>query len=600
MTQVDFSVRPLAGHRFAVRAVCRWEKVRLDFSLPIWIPGSYTRRDFARNLYGIRVMVNDTPVEVVMRSPSQWSASASQGGVWTIEYEVYGREYSVRGCYLDDVRAMFNPCCACVMVDGLETAVQTLRWLPDDSRKDWTVHGALAENGVFQFADYQTLIDTPLMMGEAVRTAVFEVAGVAHEIAVTGDAGKEWDFARLSADVAKVCHEAVAMFGGFPEAVQRYSFLLFLTENGYGGLEHQCSTMLMASRKGLPYADEFSRSYLQLLGLFSHEYFHLWNVKSMRPAQYHAGYRLDSEQPTEMLWLFEGFTAYFDNLLLCRSGVISPKMYCYLLTVDISRYLQRSGRMWQSLAESSFEAWTKLYNGGENAANASISYYIHGSLAAWCLDMFLRKYSDDAMSLGALMPLLWRDAEVREKGLDETRFIAIAQRHLPPVVDVQFTNFVRVLVHGREALPLAEVAAWAGLRLQFLPQASADDLGSEASSRASSELGIRYREEAGRFFVRLIEADNAATQAGVAADDEIIAIDGLRATAETLWQQGFSNQAGQMVSLTVLRDGLLREYRFALMPARHWTCWLSIDEQADNLAQVRRGQWLNQMQENDE
>lgn len=596
MSQVNFFVQPLVGHRFAVRVVCHWDKACLDFSLPIWIPGSYTRRDFAKNLYGLRVWCEGEAVEVVMRSPSQWSACASHGGVWAIEYEVYAREYSVRGCYLDDVRAMFNPCCACVLVEGLEKSEQTLCWLPDDSRQQWTVHGAVAEDGRFHFDDYQMLIDSPLMMGEAVRTAVFEVAGVTHEIAITGEGDSAWNMPRLVRDVAQVCHEAVAMFGGLPEAVKRYEFLLFLTDSGYGGLEHQCSTMLMASRKSLPFAGETSRGYLQLLGLFSHEYFHTWNVKSMRPPQYRAGYRLDSEQPTEMLWLFEGFTAYFDNLLLRRSGVISADEYVQLLAEDVCRYLQRSGYRWQSLADSSVEAWTKLYNGGENAGNISTSYYVHGSLVAWCIDMFLREYSNDTASLGTLMPLLWRDEVVKTQGLDEAQFVAIASRVLPEQAREHFVRLIRQLVHGYECLPLMEVAKRSGLELQMLPQANLQDMGGDAppSARATSELGFRLREHQGAFFVRAIVQDSPALQAGVAVEDKVLTINGEVATVESLWRCGFKNQVGATVQITVLRDGLERHYQFLLGKALKLIGYLKVNQQAGSREQARRRQWFNQ------
>lgn len=343
---ISFTISPLSGNRFHIRAQFRASD-SIRFSLPIWIPGSYTRRDFSRNLNIRSITADNSPAVWRLVTPSCWEA-VGRAGRWVIEYEIYAREYSVRGCYLDDQRGMFNPCCACIAIEGLENAPQQLIWRPDNARSRWDIFGAPSIDGrKFEFKDYQTLIDTPLMMGAELLSSTFDAGGIPHEIIISGHNG-DFDHTRLTRDIATICQETVRMFGGLPE-IQNYSFLLFLTENGYGGLEHQTNTMLMASRKSLPQSSETPPDYIQLLGLFSHEYFHTWNVKSMRPTEYRAGYDLNTEHPTEMLWLFEGFTAYFDNLLLIKSGIITEEQYLKLISTDISRHLQRPGRCHLSL-----------------------------------------------------------------------------------------------------------------------------------------------------------------------------------------------------------------------------------------------------------
>lgn len=596
MDAISYQISPLSGHRFAIVILLEQDTPTLDFYLPIWIPGSYTRRDFAKNLFELQVSVDGRPAAWQMLSPSHWQAHAETGGQWRIQYHVYAREYSVRGCYLDDRRAIFNPCCACCAISGRENSPHSLCWLPDSTRADWTIHGGSQASGLFHSPDYQTLIDTPLMLGTDIRTAVFEAGGIEHEIAITGDAGENWQFERLICDTAHICREAIKIFDSLPNTVRRYSFLLFLTENDYGGLEHQDSTLLIAPRRTLPKSGETTASYLQLLGLFSHEYFHTWNVKSLRPREYSQGYRLTSEQPSQMLWFFEGFTAYFDNLLLHRSGVITAEEYLHLLGADIGRYLQRSGRLRQTLAQSSFEAWTKLYNGGENAANASTSYYVHGSLAAWCIDMALREASADCTNLASLLAALWQNPTLRRQGIGETDFLQTALSCLPAAEHTAFRQLLQRLIHSTESLPLAETAARAGLNYQCLSPISADDTGTEAPAgiRASSEPGIRWREERGRLLIRITDPDSPALQAGLAAGDEIISINSERASADSLWRLLCKNRPGTTVRAAILRDGIEYRYCWPLLPPEKNTCLLSINEHAGSREQARRRQWFNQ------
>lgn len=590
---VSFEVSPLSGNRFLIRSTFRAGDT-IRFSLPIWIPGSYMRRDFARHLT-IRNIISDGATAVWrLVSPSQWEA-VGRAGRWIVEYEIYAREYSVRGCYLDDIRAMFNPCCACICIEGLENAPQQVNWSPDSLRSEWQVFGSPSKNQrSFEFSDYQHLIDTPLMMGNNLITSRFYTGGVPHEIIISG-AIRDFDLERLTKDVTTVTQEAVNMYGRLPD-IPAYSFLLFLTENSYGGLEHQSSTMLMESRCALPQKGETSTAYIRLLGLFSHEYFHTWNVKSMRPTEYRAGYTLHTEQPSEMLWLFEGFTAYFDNLLLMRSGVINEEQYFKLISTDISYHLQRLGRHRQSLAHSSFEAWTKLYNGGENAINISTNYYGHGSLAALCIDAYLREHSSDTFSLGMLMPVLWQDEIVIQNGLDEARFIHIAQAHLPREQAEPFAEFIRKLIHDTDFLPLEWAAKILGLELTLLPAINADDTGSEApaNARATSEPGFRWRMTNGKTYLRALNPKSAAARAGLATDDELLTLNGERITTDNLWQGLCKQSPNSIVLLSILRDGIQTEYQFPLAQAEKNTCILRANKNADSTTQARRRQWLNQ------
>lgn len=588
-----YTIIPLSAHRFKMRLQIVSPEQQLQCYLPIWIPGSYTRRDFSRFVSISTFENNGKNVAWQLTSPSSWSAEG-EAGTWLIEYEVYARDYSVRGCYLDDERAIFNPACACLALRGAENSAHTLIWQADSTRQTWQIAGAIPnQENQWQFEDYQHLIDTPLMMAKDMTRVNFVASGVPHEIAICGAGDIPYDLSRLSHDVEKICHSAIAQFGALPECVKHYSFLLFLTQNGYGGLEHQRNTLLMASRNALPSSAPNTSAYTQLLGLFSHEYFHTWNVKSLRPTEYAQGYDLEREQPSEMLWLFEGFTAYFDNLILLYSDCISSAEYLKLLSNDISRYLQRVGHQRQTLAHSSFEAWTKLYNGGENAGNISTNYYIHGPLAAWCIDTYLRTHIPAPYGLENALRELWQDPNIRKQGLNEARFIEHIQQRLADEQKADFGEFLHQLLHCCDFLPLDWAAQQMGLALEYLAPQSLQDLGGSLNgNRATSDAGFRWQQQNGRFFVLINQPDSAAAQAGIAANDEIISICGETPTAERLWQALMLGKSGQHVQMTLLRDGLMRHYQWQLGEALKNTACLSIQKDANHAALARCQHWL--------
>lgn len=600
VSAVDYLIAPLCGgHRYRICAnVSGLSAGRLEFFLPIWIAGSYTRRDFVKHVRSLCVRAGGRELILEQTDLSAWSVVIpADVDSCEIFYEYYAREYSVRGCYLDDRRGLFNPGSACVVVVGAKRVPHNLIWQPDVRRSNWRVHGPdFDSNGRAQFADYEALADAPLMTAQSFIVIAFDVFETSHEIVVCGG-GSDMSVAMLARDVATVCRQAVRMFGRLPRETTHYRFLLFLTDSVYGGLEHQKSTLLMAPRRSLAGATHRSAAYIDLLGLCSHEYFHLWNIKSMRPKAYAESYQLKREQPSQMLWLFEGFTAYFDNLLLMRSGVIDAPTYLRLLGADISRYLQRRGRLYQSLAQSSFEAWTKLYNGGEDACNSSSNYYVHGALAAWCMDIYLRVYSDNRHSLGTILRALWEAQQEEGGGVDEMTFLSVVHRKLDEIgkKGEGFAELLKRLVHETKMLPLEWTAQRAGLEIAFMPPCHAADNGTEAPGerRASSEPGFRWQKRHNRWFVSALDAQSPAAIAGLAVDDEILAVACERVDGENLWRALCQSSAGKEVDLLVLRDGLQYRYEWSLKTAEKNTCLLTFSTTADSAAQVCRRQWCN-------
>ena len=377
------------------------------FSLPAWIPGSYMIREFARNIVSLVGECRDGPVVLTKRDKHTWDAAPCDGPL-RLRYRVYAWDWSVRAAHLDETHGFFNGTSVFVQVAGREDDAHDVEIAAPAGRgyRDWRVATTLPEAGAtrhgfgaYRAANYDALIDHPVEMG-AFRLERFDAAGVPHEIAYSGVV-PNLDAARIDADLAVLCAAQIRFFaepgkakrGGAP--FDRYLFLTAVAGEGYGGLEHRSSTALLCSRDALPAVGdppERSSAYLTFLGLVSHEYFHSWNVKRMKPAAF-APYDLARENYTSLLWIFEGFTSYYDDLFLVRTGLATEEQYLGMLAKTIDDVAAGAGRTTQSVAESSFDAWIKYYRQDENTPNAVVSYYKKGSLVALCLDLLIRRES---------------------------------------------------------------------------------------------------------------------------------------------------------------------------------------------------------------
>lgn len=585
---IDYCVRTASGgHRYHIRQkISDCAGACLTLYLPIWIPGSYTRRDFAKHVRDMRMFADDVALDWRLLDPSTWQVDVpSDASELLLEYSVYARDVSVRGCYLDHQRGLFNPCCACVAVQGREDDRHRLALAFDSARANWSCCGADMDQGVWIADDYDALIDTPLMLGAALQCASFDVSGKAHEMVVSG-AVVSMDMDRLVADVRTICRAAHEVFAAWPEQVGTYRFMLHVTDHVYGGLEHRSSTLLMAPRKLLPRRDlSPSQEYLRLLGLCSHEYFHTWNVKDLKPRDYQP-YDLRCEQPSEMLWLFEGFTAFFDNWLLVRSGVISAQQYWRILAEDISNHLRRRGRSKQTLAHSSFEAWTKLYNGGEDAINSSTNYYVHGSLFALCLDVFLRERSDEQWHLPRVMRELWSQYQKDGVGLDEAGFRDCVSAWLPESARADFAALMQRGLHTTVELPLEDALAALGMRLQY-------HAAKHQGTPASSDPGFRWREDHGVWRVTALDETSAAAKVGVGVDDVLVAVNQLQVSGDVLREQLCHGKAWTNVRIHVFRDRVLQGFDVVLQDAEINHAQIQSDPHASAAAQARCRQWLN-------
>ncbi len=539
------------------------EAAPATLSLPNWVPGSYMIREFARHIVSIETRCNQEAACLTQINKNTWQTGA-QTGQWQIDYLIYAHDLSVRGAYLDAERGFFDGACIFLQLHGRETQPHRLhiKGLPDHWQTATTL--PCLKNGEYQAASYAELIDHPFEFGR-IETLAFTACGIPHRIALSGHYA-DFSRQRLLNDIQKICTAQLALFPT-PAPFTEYLFLLHVGDNIYGGLEHGNSTALLADRNSLPQSDsdEADEGYLQLLGLFSHEYFHAWNVKSIKPAAF-TPYRLDEESYTEQLWAFEGITSYYDDLMLVRSGVLSPEGYLKLLAQNIGKVQQTPGRNVQTLAESSFTAWTKFYKQNENSPNALVSYYQQGALLALCLDLYIRRESAGRFSLDHIMQSLYRDWCANRQGLPENHW----QQHAEALTGLNLKPFFQQALHSTEPLPLENSLAAAGIGLVW--QASGRNTPGTFSASPppaaapATDFGARFKQNADNITLSHVFTGGSAEQAGLSAQDRIIALNGFACT--DFARQWARLPAGTEVRLHYFRHGVLHETILTIQAAR--------------------------------
>ncbi|MCC7277556.1 MAG: M61 family metallopeptidase, partial [Chromatiaceae bacterium] len=501
---LHYLVQPLdpRAHRFAVELrIPSTPAEPLLLSLPAWIPGSYLIRDFARNILGIEAIDEEGPLALEKLNKQTWRL-VPRGQTVRVRTEIYAGDLSVRGAHLDDSHGYFNGATLFLRVAGRDRdpCQVEIRRPPGDDYAHWRLATSLKPReaepfgfGLYEADDYEDLIDHPVEMG-VFSLIPFRVLGIPHWLSLTGR--HRADESRLQRDLPRICATHAALFGELP--IDRYLFLTQVTADGYGGLEHRYSTSLLCARDDLPGEGMVKPTpgYTRFLGLCSHEYFHLWHVKRIRPQAF-VGAGLEQEVHTRLLWVFEGITAYYDELALVRSGCIEETGYLALLAETISRVLRTPGRLLQTLAESSFDAWTKFYRPDENSPNAIVSYYAKGALVALALDLVIRRETAGAQSLDDVMRALWERHGRTGIGLEERGLEALAAE----VTGLTLEPFFRLALDSTEDLDLAGPLADMGIGMRLRGARHAKDLGGLASGDADipvpPALGLRLRPEGG-------------------------------------------------------------------------------------------------------
>ena len=537
-------------------------------SLPNWIPGSYMIRDFAKNIITIEAFGNQQALDLQSLSKSSWQVASHQGEL-VVKYSVFAYDLSVRSAHIDDQHAFFNGTSVFLkpgFIDDQLFLVDILKVKPAFCQ-NWTVKTTLpahkidaAGYGQYQINGYQALIDHPVEISDSIDIA-FQAGNRPHSIHFTGDVYHPLDEQRLAGDLTKICNEHIALFndGLMPET---YRFLTMVSENGYGGLEHKSSTALLCSPDDLPFlnTDSNKDKYIQFLGLCSHEYFHLWNVKRLKPENF-VNLELDQEIYTDMLWFFEGITSYYDDLGLLRSGCIAIEDYLKLLAQTLTRLNQVMGRFKQTVTDSSFTAWTKFYKQDSNAINAIVSYYTKGAVIAFGLDMMIRTESSGRQSLDHLMRKLWKEHGKDEQGLNEMD----VQQAVSEITGKDQSEFFEMCLHSTRELPIDDWLAVIGIAIRRRQAANALDMGNyveyeklaDKSDTNSLTFGLKLKNNS--LEVMSVFNDSPAEKAGVCPEDELIALNHRKLTADKFDAMLGQLSSGEQYSLYLFRRGRLVE-----------------------------------------
>lgn len=550
--------------------------------LPAWIPGSYMIRDFARHIVSLEAAGPDGAVTVEKLDKQTWRCAPTNGPL-RVSYEVYAWDPSVRAAALDASGGYCNGTSVFLrplaQPDGPFEVILERGACP----RDWRAVTAMPPEtldsegfGRYRASDYDELIDHPIRFGDF-TTFHFTVGGVPHRVVLPGAPRVNGE--RLCRDLTTVCEQHASLFGELP--AEQYIFFMHPVASGYGGLEHRASTVLDVARASLPLPGEGAgrEPYHELLGLCSHEYFHLWNVKRIRPAAFVAP-DLSREVHTTLLWAFEGITSYYDDLALCRAGLLPPDVWLQRVARTVTRVHRGAGQFRQTLAESSFDAWTRFYKADENAPNAIVSYYAKGALVALALDLTLRAATDERCSLDEVMRVLWERYGRTGEGVPEDGIERLAVE----LSGLDLDEFFETALRSTRDLEVAGLLRPFGIDLQWDR--------SEPTGEFSPHLGAGFRDD-GRFArLQQVYDRRAAQRAGLAPGDLLVAVDGVHLPAATLGAWLKRLPAGEPLTVHLLRDDQLRALTLSLDEAPAEECRLTWSDAPDEGARARRRSWL--------
>ena len=548
------------------------------FSLPNWIPGSYLIRDFAKNIVSIQARSGSQALLIKKLDKNHWISAPCQEEI-TLSYEVYAFDLSVRSAYLTNERAFFNGTSMFLLPLGFENEQCELHILPANSAQtlgNWSCATGLKKTKEFNFIanNYQDLIDHPVEMADFTLFD-FEVQNVKHQMAITGM--HNTDIKRLQQDLKTICEHHVSFFkNSMP--FDDYLFLTLVRTQGYGGLEHKNSSSLICSRKELPAIgmQEISKDYTRFLALCSHEYFHAWWVKTIKPASFH-NLDLNRENYTEQLWIFEGFTSYYDELSLLRAKLLTPEQYLDLFAQTVTRVQKSKGRLTQSLAQSSYEAWTKFYQQDENAPNAIVSYYTKGALLAFVLDVEIRKQTNGEKTLDDIVKHVWDGYQ--SCGLEDNTIQTIINQ----ITNTDFSEFFKDYLYGVKELPLQACFEYMGIDCQFVEYLA--DL---------SDFGLSVSTQGEFSQITQVFADSSAQLAGLYVGDKIVSVNFQHLKDKALIAQLNQYAPGEVIKVGVLRDELLMEIPVMIGQINPTFCKLSLKTELDKQTIKQQRQWFYQ------
>lgn len=530
-----------ATHLLEVEMRLKWNTAQqsVDLKMPVWTPGSYLIREYARHLQDFSVKTASGQAIAWRKvNKNTWTVDAKGAREMVVAYRVYSNELTVRTNELNDEHAFWNNAALLLFPKGQLKAPSTVTVKPYGKWKIATGLPKVAgQTNVFRAENFDVLYDSPFEVSDF-NEITFDVQGKPHHIVVTGEGN--YDLRQMSKDVAKIADEGHKIFGELP--FDDYTFIINL--RGGGGLEHLNSTALQWNRFGF----KPQSRYIGFLNLVAHEYFHLWNVKRIRPDAL-GPFDYENENYTKLLWVAEGMTSYYEGLLLRRAGLISDKEFLDGKATMIEQLQARPGRFETSLEEASMDAWIKYYRQDENSVNNQISYYDKGDIVSMMLDVTIRTSSGGSKSMDDVMRHLYNEFFKKGRNFTPEDFQKVSEMMAGKSLDDFFAKYVR----GEAEIDYAGIVKGIGLSVNVAEP-----------SKGRAYLGADLAEESGRLTIRSVPADTPAYEQGLNTGDQIVAVDGYRASQTFMQSYLGEKKPNDKIKLTIFRFDKLRDVTFTL------------------------------------
>jgi predicted metalloprotease with PDZ domain len=542
----------------------------VDVKMPVWAPGSYLVREFAKSVEDFSATAGGKPVKFEKVKKNAWRVYSAKSNAIKIKYRVYGFEVSVRTPFIDESHAFLSSTGIFMYPDGLLKLPSTVKVIPF---KGWNkvstgLEPVAGQPLTYTASDFDVLFDSPIEVGNQ-DVFDFMASGVKHEVAMYG--GGNYDKERLKVDMAKVIEQATAIYGENPN--KHYTFIVHNFERGGGGLEHLNSTVLGASRN----AYNTPEGYLGFLNLVAHEYFHLWNVKRMRPIAL-GPFDYDNENYTTNLWVAEGFTSYYENKLVLRAGFVDPKTFVDGLVTAVSNVSNTPGAKVQSAAESSYDAWIKGYRPNENSNNTGVSYYSKGEVVGLLMDLEIAQATKGTKSLDDVMKAMYLQGKTLKRGYTDAEFKAMVEK----ISGKSFTDFWAKYVNGTHPVEFDKYFGYAGISIK-----------NQNEGNSIPYIGVASKKTEGRIIISAVSRNSAAWVDGLNVNDEVISVDGVGVEAALERMPVItSKKPGDVVTLKVKRDGIEKDIKITLKASPNMKLVAEIQSNApESQVLVRKG-WM--------
>lgn len=522
-----------------------WRAFHLNLKMPVWTPGSYLVREYSRHVQNFSAHAANHALPWRKVSKHHWQVQTAEVSDLTVRYQLYANELTVRTNHLDSTHGYFNGAATFFYIPGFEHNPMHLTVVPP--RPTWRVATALpalpGQPYTFKAKDFDTLVDSPVEVGDHAQHD-FEVLGKPHQFVVWGRGNYDAD--ALIRDTSRIIEVEANLFGDLP--YDHYLFLLHLSNQGYGGLEHKDSCTLNYSR----FSFHSTEKYNDFMQLVAHEFFHLWNVKRIRPKALEV-FDYEQENYTPSLWFSEGTTSYYDLIIPLRAGIYGASTFLQALSRELTRYLKTPGRQVQPLAESSFDAWVKLYRRDAYSDNNQMSYYLKGEMVSWLLDLAIRAKHRNQRSLDDVMRLMWQRFGVSEVGFTPEDLLDTIEA----IAQFDLKDFLHQALYTTDELPFDAYLTPFGLQID------GDDV-----TKLPPFTGLALRSDGSLDRVRFVEHDSPAQRAGLDVGDTVLALDGIRVTADQWGDRLRDYQPGDTVEIAFFHQDELRVGLLTLAPPR--------------------------------